>query len=262
VGERSTGGTVRFVAEISKTADLCLAVLVTLREQGPMTAPALARALSLNRTVLHRLLTTLQRRSFVIREAGTYALGPTLVRLAEGVQPRLRAAATEAMTDLAREMGETVVLHVAEETEAVVLHQVLGTSHVVRVEHQIGSRHPLTRGASGRAILAFLPPQAVERLVPGGEAGEVLRRQLEGVRQLGYAVSHDELQLGVAGLAAPVLDASGSPVGSIAILVPSGRAGTLGAYTDAVIEAGRRASAALAATDVRPAVAAGQQSVG
>jgi DNA-binding IclR family transcriptional regulator len=107
-----------------------------------------------------------------------------------------------------------------------------------------------------------MPPEAAERLVPDDKSGEALRRQLESVRQLGYAVSHDELQLGVAGLAAPVLDAGGSPVGSIAILVPSGRAGTLGAYTDAVIEAGRRASAALAATDVRPAVAAGQQSVG
>jgi IclR family KDG regulon transcriptional repressor len=262
VGEATRAVVFGSVAEISKTADTCLAVLVTLREQGPMTAPALARTLSLNRTVLHRLLTTLQQRSFVIRTAGTYALGPTLVRLAEGVQPRLRMAATPAMTDLARETGETVVLHIAEDTDAVVLHQVLGTSHVVRVEHQIGSRHALTRGASGRAILAFLPPQAVEGLVPGGEAGEVLRRQLEGVRQLGYAVSHDELQLGVAGLAVPVHDASESPVGSIAILVPSGRAGTLGVSTDAVIEAGRRASAALAAADVRPADAASQQSVG
>jgi DNA-binding IclR family transcriptional regulator len=250
------------VAEISKTADLCLAVLVELREQGPMPAPALARALSLNRTVLHRLLTTLQQRSFVIREAGTYTLGPTLVRLAEGVQPRLRVAAAAAMSDLASGMGETVVLHTAEDTDAVVLHQVLGTSHVVRVEHQIGSRHPLTRGASGRAILAFLPPDAVERLVPTGEGGEALRRQLEGVRQLGYAVSHDELQLGVAGIAVPVLDASGSPVGSIAILVPSGRAGTLGAYTDAVIEAGRRASAAFSARDAPATVPTAPQGLG
>jgi DNA-binding IclR family transcriptional regulator len=248
------------VPEISKTADLSLAVLLTLREEGPMTAPALARALSLNRTVLHRLLTTLQQRSFVIREGGTYALGPTLVRLAEGVKPRLRAAATAAMTTLSREMGETVVLHIAEETDAVVLHQVLGTHHVVRVEHQIGSRHPLTRGASGRAILAFMPPDAINALVPAGDDGEALRRQLEGVRQLGYAVSHDELQLGVAGLAVPVRDAGGSPVGSIAILVPSGRAGTLGACTDAVIQAGRQASAALAAMDVQPVVAAGSQS--
>jgi DNA-binding IclR family transcriptional regulator len=247
------------VAEISKTADLCLAVLLTLREQGPQTAPALARAMSLNRTVLHRLLTTLQQRSFVIREGGVYSLGPTLVRLAEGVQPRLRVAATATMTDLARETGETVVLHIAEDADAVVLHQVLGASHVVRVEHQIGSRHSLTQGASGRAILGFMPPEAVEQIVPEGERSEVLRRQLEGVRQLGYAVSHDELQLGVSGLAAPVLDGTGTPVGSLAILVPSGRAATLGAYTDAVIEAGRRASAALRAMDGEPAVPADRQ---
>jgi IclR family KDG regulon transcriptional repressor len=246
------------VAEISKTADLSLLVLVTLREQGPMTAPALARALSLNRTVLHRLLTTLQQRSFVIREGGRYELGPMLVRLAEGVQPRLRVAATATMTDLARETGETVVLHIAEDTDAVVLHQVLGTSHVVRVEHQIGSRHLLTRGASGRAILAFMAPEAVQPLIPDDQSADALRRQLESVRQLGYAVSHDELQLGVSGLAAPVLDATGSPVGSIAILVPSGRAGTLGAYTEAVIEAGRRASEAVAATDARPTLAASE----
>jgi IclR family KDG regulon transcriptional repressor len=241
----------RVVPEISKTADLGLAILVTLREQGPLTAPELARALSLNRTVLHRMLTTLRLRSFVIREANTYALGPAIVRLAEGVQPRLRVAALAAMTALSRATGETVVLHIAEDDDAVVLHQVLGTAHIVRVEHQIGLRHPVTQGASGRAILSYLDSELIERVVPEGEQGESLRRQIEEVRRLGYAVSHDELQLGVAGIAAPVIDPDGVSVGSIALLVPSGRAGTLAAHTGALLEAGREASAALARADGR-----------
>jgi DNA-binding IclR family transcriptional regulator len=249
------------VSEISKTADLGLCVLVTLRERGPMSAPELARVLSLNRTVLHRILTTLRRRSFVIREGNSYALGPALIRLAEGVQPRLRVAATAAMTDLCREVGETVVLHIAEDADAVVLHQVLGTSHVVRVEHQIGLRHPLATGASGRAILAFLPADVTEDQLPDGEGGVVLRHQLEQVRRLGYAVSHDELQLGVAGLAVPVLDVSRVPVGSLAVTVPSGRADSLDGYAEAVVKAGRLASAALGDIDGRLSGAAGRQEV-
>lgn len=241
--------------EISKTADLGLSLLVALRERGPMTASELSKTLTLNRTVVHRLLTTLRQRSFVIREGSSYALGPTIVRLAEGVQPKLRVAASEAMTSLSRESGETVVLHIAEDLEAVVLHQVLGTSHIVRVEHQIGLRHPLTVGASGRAILPFLPSEVVDDLLEArGDAAE-LRTQIGDVRRLGYAMSHDELQLGVAGVATAVLDGDGIPVGSIAVVVPSGRSQTLSDHADAVVAAARRASDAYAEADSRAVMA-------
>src|ERR1700712_5259135 len=106
------------MAEISKTTDQALAVLLELSDHGPMTPAALARSLKMNRTVVHRLLTTLHQRGFVTRTEDGYAPGAILMRIAERVQPELRAAARAVLTELAESLEETIVLHVADGTDA------------------------------------------------------------------------------------------------------------------------------------------------
>lgn len=232
------------MAEISKTADQALTVLLKVGENGPMTPAQLARALGLNRTVVHRLLATLHQRGFVTRQEAGYVPGAILVRIADRVQPELRASGRAAMLALAQEIGETAVMHIADGPDAVVLEQVVPDRNIVRVEHEIGSRHPLHEGASGRALLAFLGDATIERIVAGLDRPDGLERRLETVRQLGYALSHDELQQGVHGLAVPVRDAGDHAVASIAILVPTTRASTLPTHLDALLQA----SAALSDT--------------
>ena len=212
--------------EISKTADQALSTLLELSESGPMTAAELSRSLKLNRTVIHRLLTTLHRRGFIIRQANGYVPGALLVRIAARVQPELRAAAAVHMAALAEEIGETIVLHVPDGNDAVVLEQVVGTRYVVRVQHQIGSRHSLAVGASGRALLAFMDQATIDRVSRSSDASDRLDGQLETVRQLGYAITHDELQNDVYGLAVPVRQ-NGHAVASLAVLVPTTRAGAI-----------------------------------
>jgi DNA-binding IclR family transcriptional regulator len=209
-----------------------------------MTAAEVSRALNLNRTVVHRLLTTLHQRGFLVRTDGRYAPGALLVRMAGRVRPELRAAAAGVMRSLAAKIGETVVLHIADGDEAVVLDQVVGTDHVVRVEHRIGSRHPLVKGASGRALLAFLDEPSVARIVGGTDNPEAAVRLLENVRQAGYAISHDELQNDVYGLAVPV-GADDEPVASLAILIPGRRAGDILQYLPDLLEAAREVGGSL-----------------
>src|SRR5207244_556456 len=84
---------VKQMAEISKTAEQALAVLLELGEHGPMTPAELSRSLEMNRTVVHRLLATLRGRGFVVRLEKGYVAGPVLLRIAESVQPELRARA-------------------------------------------------------------------------------------------------------------------------------------------------------------------------
>ncbi|WP_051580222.1 IclR family transcriptional regulator [Pseudonocardia acaciae] len=222
------------MAEISKTADQALAALVMLTDRGPMKPAELSRALDLNRTVVHRLLSTLLRRGFVSRYDDRYALGALLVRMAERVRPGLRVAATPVMKDVVEAVGETIVLHIAEGEDAVVLQQVVSTHHVVRVEHRIGSRHSLGTGASGRALLAFLDPAVVAHVTERTGRPDALRRELDAVRELGYALSHDELQDGVYGLAVPVRTRAGRVIASVAALVPMSRASTLTQHIDAL----------------------------
>jgi len=157
--------------------------------------------------------------------------------MAERVQPELRAAAAGIMARIGREIGETVVMHVADGDEATVLEQYVASQHVVRVEHEIGSRHPLAKGASGRALLAYLAPARIERVVRSADSPDSLRRQLDGVRQLGYALSHDELQQGVHGIAVPVLDRPDHALASLAVIVPTPRAAGISEHVETLTAA-------------------------
>lgn len=233
------------MAEISKTVDHALQLLLLLSDEEALSPAELSRRSGLNRTVVHRLLATLHRRGFVTRTDRGYAPGAVLVRMADQVRPTLRSAARQVMHGCADAIGETVVMHTPDGDDAVVLDQAVGMANLVRVEHRVGSRHPLYGGASGRALLAFLHPAAVERIAAAHPDPATLRRALEGVRQLGYAISHDELQNGVHGLAVPVLDGDGRAIASLAVLVPATRAGDVARHLDRLLGAAADVAARL-----------------
>jgi DNA-binding IclR family transcriptional regulator len=228
------------VTEISSTGDRMLSALETVAACGPVSAAELARRNGINRTVAHRLLTTLQQRSYLRRVAEGYVVGPAVLRLARTVEPALIAAAMPAMVVLADGTGETVVAHVVDGHDAVVVAQALGTRHLVRVQHEEGSRHALTVGASGRALLAFRTEESIEAVLDTVVEPQLLRRQLEAVRALGYAESHDELQAGAHGIAAPLRDRHGIAQACVALVVPTGRASALNEHIEPLLETSKQ----------------------
>lgn len=211
------------MAETSKTTDLALSILLELSEYGPLTPVELGKRLDLNRTVVYRLVSTLRSRGFVIRNGRGYLPGPVFLRIAERVRPELRAAASDIIRGLSQEFGETVVMHIADGDDALVLDEHVGAAHVLRVAHATGSRHPLDKGASGRALLAFMSKSAIGRALRNAEDPVALDAKLKYVRELGYATSHDELQNGVHGLAVPIFGPGDLAIASLAVIVPIGR---------------------------------------
>lgn len=233
--------------EISLTGDQMLAVLERVAAEGPIPASAVAQSCGINRTVAYRLLTTLSQRSYVRRTKAGYVLGPTVSRLGRLVDNELRDAAIPVMQALSAGTGETVVLHIIDKDQAVVLTQVIGMHHLVRVDHPIGSKHPLCKGASGWAILAFQERPEIERVfATHGEPAESWER-IETIRADGYAISHDELQQGVHGLSAPVMGSNGLCEASLTVLVPGTRAEGLAGYRDQLLAAIRDIAAVLRA---------------
>lgn len=230
------------MAEISQTGDQMLTVLETVAIHGPVSAAEVARHCDINRTVAHRLLVTLAQRSYVRREVDGYRLGPAVLQLARSADTDLRQVARPVMKRLAAETGETVVMHAIDNMEAVVVDQSLGEKHLVRVEHRPGSRHALHQGASGWSLLAFQDGKFIDRALKKASDSEELHRRTEAVRAAGYAISHDELQQGVHGVAAPILEPGGRCRYSIAILVPTSRAETLPGLVQPLIAAARRIS--------------------
>lgn len=173
--------------ETSQTLDRGLRLLEQLAgTPGGLTVTELATRLGVNRTVVYRLLATLGQHGLVRRDAGgRYRTGLAVMQLARTVTPLLRDAARPVLRRLAEQAGATAHLSVADGDEALAMVVVEPSWTDVHVSYRVGSRHPLHRGAAGRAILLLREPDV-------------------GGQRPAYVTSAGELQPGAHGLAAPL----------------------------------------------------------
>lgn len=181
--------------------------LVADATNGVTVTEAAAR-LGVGRAVVYRLVGTLAEHALVRRDrAGRLRLGAGVLQLARRAQPLLADAALPALRRLAEEVGATAHLTVAEGAEGVALLVVEPTWTQFHVAYRVGSRHPLDRGAAGRAIIVARQSGAatVESAVPLDPP---------------VLVSEGELQPGAHGVAAPVLGVDGleASVGVVALV--------------------------------------------
>jgi IclR family acetate operon transcriptional repressor len=214
----------------TQAIDRAAALLVRVVESPrPLAVGELAADSGLPRSTTSRLLSALERQGLLQRsgERGALRPGPVLLRFArrDGAQ-NLVVLAGPALELLARETGETVNLAVPGPGGAEHLAQ-RDSAHFVAVTNWVGRRVPHHVAANGKVFMAFgaaAPPARLERFTPRTILDRVeLARQLEPVRLRGYATAVDELELGLAAMAAPVWKAGGELVAALSISGPTTR---------------------------------------
>lgn len=181
-------------AETSQTLDRGLRVLAVLASHpNGLTVTELAGHVGVNRTVVYRLVTTLEQHGLARRDAaGRLHVGLGVLALARGLQPVLREVANPVLRGLAEDLGATAHLTLVDGGEALAVAVVEPSWTDYHVAYRVGARHPLNQGAAGRAIL-------LGREIADG-AGE------QGAR---FVQTVGELQPGARGLASPVLGIDG-----------------------------------------------------
>ena len=187
----------------SQTLDRGLAVLESIAwAAAPPTIDELAEEHGVHRSIAYRIVRTLEARHLVRRDAsGRCHAGVRLASLARGVRAPLLTAAVPVLTSLANELGMTSFLVVREATsgdDAVTIESIEPQTSEVHLAYRPGIRHPVELGAPGLALLAGGPPIDGER-----DDVAVARRR-------GWAVSAGEVIAGLASVAAPIDDGSGS----------------------------------------------------
>lgn len=168
--------------------------------------------------------------------AGAYRLGSRALALGTGaaVQRDLVDVARPALLALMRHTEETVFLGVlAGDGRSVVYVDKVESEQVIRYAAGVGDRRPLHATSTGKAILAFLPPEQREeilRTLPMDRHTErtvtsvaALRVSLEEAQRAGVCVSVDEMVRGASGVAAPIFDRHGAVVGACTIAGPTDR---------------------------------------
>jgi DNA-binding IclR family transcriptional regulator len=195
----------------------------------------MARSLGVHRSSASRLAATLSTHGYLTptSDQGRYRLGRQLVQLGELATHELdlRNVATEALSALVDDLGDTAHLGVLEGSEAMTIALVDGW-HSVRLHSAVGKRAPAHCSSIGKALLAGLDDERLSALYRGQEQGlerrtantigslTELRRELVRSRSRGYTLDNEELELGLRCVGAPVFDRTGSLVAAISVSGP------------------------------------------
>jgi DNA-binding IclR family transcriptional regulator len=171
----------------------------------------------------HRYLVSFGRMGLVEQQAetGLYDFGPFALQLGLSALARLDSIAIAAaiLPELSAETGQTVALAVWANLGPTIVRW-LGADAPVAASLRVGSVMPLTRSATGRAFLAFLPQELTLPAVKT-ELADNLRKGLSPTSQeaveafvvqtqrQGFAHTSDFIP-GIGGMAAPVFDHSGA----------------------------------------------------
>ncbi len=219
-----------------QSIDRALALIEILSRQ-PKGLPLgeLADAAGLHVSTVHRLLGALSAWGYVEKdgETGRYRLTARLFEVGSRVMGgrNLLSVSRPFLERLADRTGETVHLVARHRDEVVYLWKESPEQGVVCMSFHVGMHNPMYCTGVGKSILAYLPQWEREgiwrrcRPVPRTEhticSYTEMEKELERVREAGWAVDQEENEPGVVCVAAPVFDFSGTPVGAVSVSGPA-----------------------------------------
>ncbi|GGC68503.1 IclR family transcriptional regulator [Haloferax sulfurifontis] len=211
-------------------------ILDTIRSRDRPTLTEIARALDLSKPAVHKHLATLETLGYVMRRDGGYEIGLELVSF--GVYARRRQRIYEVarpqVVELANSMREQVCLVVpGQGSEWNCLYVFTAVPADVDTPDQEGERRPLHATAAGKVILANMDKDEVAEFLDhdslSSETANTiterneLKSKLQAIRDQGVAYDRQEQSDDYRGVAAPVLDDDGRPLGAIEVLGPPPR---------------------------------------
>lgn len=251
-------GSRNFVKSLSRG----LSVLYLLSESTvPLSSTELSSILKLSKSAIQRLTFTLQRLGYLERnrENKKFRLGPKSRSIGFSVMRNLdlKRVAYPFMKEIARDVGETVNLAVLDGDEIVYVERIV-TERTLNVNMQIGSRRPLYSTSMGKTILAFLPERRLKKMLEAIDLIRFtprtitrksdLRSELDRVKFLGYAISNEEMEIGVRSVAAPIRNFTDGVIAAVNIAGPTSRVSLKNLESklcEKVVEMARRISFAL-----------------
>jgi IclR family acetate operon transcriptional repressor len=220
-----------------QSIERALSLLEALEDsRGEVGIAELSKRVALHVSTVHRILATLVARGYARQnpETGRYALGAKALHLAESFlgQMDLRRVVRPVLERLSQETGETANLVILDRREALYLDKV-ESPQSLRIFSRIGRRAPLHCTAVGKVLLAYRSKAQVDALLGRGPLERLtrhtitsvsqMRRELEKVRDQGFALDRDECEEGACCIAVPICYARGNVEAALGISAPMTR---------------------------------------
>jgi len=220
-----------------KVLDKSLSVLELLLQKGsPMNMTELSKKLGFYTSTIHRILDTLKHWGYVEQDPHTqkYQLGLKALELgmAKLYQMDLIREATPYLKKLVNQCNETVHLGVLEAGEVLYLAKE-ESSQTIRMCSYVGRRAPLHCTGLGKVLLAHLTEKERkkilgEKVIPRLTKNTLtdkkeLEKELDKVREQGFALDREENEKDVRCVAAPIRNYQGEVIAALSISSPAFR---------------------------------------
>jgi DNA-binding IclR family transcriptional regulator len=216
------------VASGVQSVERALAILEILARSGEAGVTGIATEIGVHKSTAFRLMATLETGGLVEQseDRGKYRLGMGILRLAGATTARLDLVqeARPICRKLAATTGETVNIAVLSDRSALYLDQVAGAS-TLQPHNWVGQHIPLHATSNGKVLLSGLSPDELAETLGAMPAftdatittKKALYRALDEVRERGYAVAVDELEVGLTAMAAPIRNAHGDVIAALSV---------------------------------------------
>lgn len=212
--------------DMSSTVLRAMKILRYLKEvPGPQSLSDISKDVKLSQTVVHRLLNTLKVEGFVYQNPQTklYSLGIGFIDFVNKIFTEMPIAPfiEPILIRLRDQSGETVGFYIPMGHERICVLE-FESQQEIRRSVGIGRRYPLYRGASGRALLAFMPEDRQQRilsLLPLTQRREV-ESLLAVTHREGYSINEGEITESVGALSVPVFDQQQKVIGALSVSGP------------------------------------------
>lgn len=221
--------------------DKALRILMVFADSGRtrgMSTQEISEKLNLHKATVSRILSILQKNEFLQKNLRTkkYSLGGSLIRLSSAYMNTLKLdvvnIAEDSIINLRDNVKESVLLEVLS-TKSTVIAYIADGLHRVRLAGQVGDNLPLNAAAGAKAILAYLPQEAVEEYTSGRKFErftsntiidkEKFFKQLEEIKRSGVSFDVEEIDYGTFAIGSPIFNYNSKPVAAVVIAGPIDR---------------------------------------
>ncbi len=204
--------------------------------RGALSVSEIGRATGIHVSTAHRLLRTLACRGYVEQDGGTraYRLGPRVFELGSSYLSALdlTSIARPYLEALRDKLDETIHLAIYNSGDVVEIGKASG-NQAITVSVRLGQRYPAYCTALGKVLLAFLPPQQLERFFAEVRLERRTRntitrkadllRELAEVRRRGYALDDEEMEANLCCVGVPIRDHTGRVMAALSVAMPKMR---------------------------------------
>lgn len=204
-------------------------------QHATMGVSEVAQATGLHKATAHRILMTLVNTGFLERtsDGDRFRLGLRLMELGLGALRTLdfRRAAFPYMQQLVERFEESCTLSVWDRGQMLYV-EVVYSEHDLTIGARVGRHLPVHCTASGKVLLALLPPKVTEPIICGPltaytektiTSPDRLREELHLVRTQGYAIAYEEFEMGIGAISVPIHDITGKVMAAMSIAFPTSR---------------------------------------